>query len=158
MTNGKEADESPAVQAVAPIPIVVRPLSPEVSTTTNSMPTVTAILQSNAPPQFPGQVPILTPNGQMQIVGGVFPVHKPDVTVLREGENICQWVTPGLNVMCGMRFTTMGPFVDHIKNTHIYNLDEKKCHWWNCDKSHIIFKAPYKLINHVRYEINSNLA
>ena len=64
----------------------------------------------------------------------------------------CQWKhNTESDVVCGIIFHEMTELVDHLFSAHVCRQggNEYVCHWKGCTKKHI-FKARYKLVNHIR--------
>lgn len=67
----------------------------------------------------------------------------------------CEWIDPqnyGKGKICGKQFSVMHDIVRHLNDEHISQNDSPLhvCHWRNCTRNGLPFKAKYKLVNHVR--------
>ncbi|EDO35922.1 predicted protein, partial [Nematostella vectensis] len=67
----------------------------------------------------------------------------------------CEWVDPqnyGKGKICGKQFSVLHDIVRHINDEHVSQNDSPLhvCHWRNCTRNGLPFKAKYKLVNHIR--------
>ena len=67
----------------------------------------------------------------------------------------CEWIEPhnyNKGKVCGKQFTMMHEIVRHINDEHVSQNDSPLhvCHWRDCSRSGLPFKAKYKLVNHIR--------
>lgn len=136
----------------------------------NQLPSPNSHRQSIAPlgipnmPSFPGyraypQVnDIFGPAKQEFYMQSPFYPGYPNYWYLRQPTNqilTCMWIdqTPfPKSKPCNKQFTIMQDIVRHINDEHITRLDNNEyvCHWQNCSRNLLPFKAKYKLVNHIR--------
>ncbi|XP_028409445.1 zinc finger protein ZIC 4-like [Dendronephthya gigantea] len=67
----------------------------------------------------------------------------------------CEWIDPQYFPKCkpcGKQFSMMHDIVRHINDDHVSQNDSSLhvCHWKNCARNGLPFKAKYKLVNHIR--------
>lgn len=67
----------------------------------------------------------------------------------------CEWIDPQFYPKCkpcGKQFSLMHEIVRHINDDHVSQNDSSLhvCHWKNCSRNGLPFKAKYKLVNHIR--------
>lgn len=67
----------------------------------------------------------------------------------------CEWVDQqqfSKSKVCGKQFTAMHEIVRHLNDEHVSQNESPLhvCHWKNCTRSGLPFKAKYKLVNHIR--------
>ncbi|CAB3995857.1 zinc finger ZIC 4-like, partial [Paramuricea clavata] len=67
----------------------------------------------------------------------------------------CEWIDPQYFPKCkpcGKQFSMMHDIVRHINDDHVSQNDSSLhvCHWKNCSRNGLPFKAKYKLVNHIR--------
>ena len=67
----------------------------------------------------------------------------------------CEWVDQlqySKSKVCGKQFTAMHEIVRHLNDDHVSQNESPLhvCHWKNCTRNGLPFKAKYKLVNHIR--------
>ena len=67
----------------------------------------------------------------------------------------CEWIDPQFYPKCkpcGKQFSLMHDIVRHINDDHVSQNESSLhvCHWKNCSRNGLPFKAKYKLVNHIR--------
>lgn len=82
--------------------------------------------------------------------GPLYPPRPPQHQILT-----CEWIDPQYFPKCkpcGKQFSMMHDIVRHINDDHVSQNDSSLhvCHWKNCSRNGLPFKAKYKLVNHIR--------
>lgn len=80
----------------------------------------------------------------------LYPPRPPQHQILT-----CEWIDPQYFPKCkpcGKQFSMMHDIVRHINDDHVSQNDSSLhiCHWKNCSRNGLPFKAKYKLVNHIR--------
>ena len=80
----------------------------------------------------------------------IYPPRPPQHQILT-----CEWIDPQYYPKCkpcGKQFSMMHDIVRHINDDHVSQNDSSLhvCHWKNCSRNGLPFKAKYKLVNHIR--------
>ena len=80
----------------------------------------------------------------------IYPPRPPQHQILT-----CEWIDPQYFPKCkpcGKQFSMMHDIVRHINDDHVSQNDSSLhvCHWKNCSRNGLPFKAKYKLVNHIR--------
>ena len=80
-------------------------------------------------------------------------IMRPSAQMTVQQEMTCEWVDPATKNICGRKYHSMHEIVTHITVDHVGGAenDDHTCYWKGCDRDLEMFKAKYKLINHIRY-------
>lgn len=94
--------------------------------------------------------PIPLPPNPQPGVNPYLPYKPPQNQILT-----CEWIDPQFYPKCkpcGKQFSFMHDIVRHINDDHVSQNDSSLhvCHWKNCSRNGLPFKAKYKLVNHIR--------